>query len=384
MPDSLCTRDIAIALAILLAAACGDDGPGGPVVEATEDGGGTTTEDAAAPDSGATPPADPRAVRFAAIDSPAEGPLQVWGYAVARIDDARAVVFGGTNASGAAGTTLDGTWLFDAATTPPVMTRIDASGPAPRYCGCAAWDPVRERVVMMGGRDLTAPLGVPPETWELDLETARWTRIDVDTPGSVIGCALAYASEPGAMYLFGGAGAGGPSARTYRWDPSAPAWIELAAEGPSARYDAIFTALPGGRRLLVHAGSYGAMGAAFFSDVWIFDAVDESYREIAAEGAAPEGRRTPWLVVDVVDGEARGFWAAMGYDGRMLPLGDAWYFDFEARTWTPLPLEPLPEARGFAPALPGGPSALGTMLGGFGASTAMRDVWQLVRVETEP
>lgn len=44
-------------------------------------------------------------------------------------------------------------------------------------------------------------------------------------------------------------------------------------------------------------------------------------------------------------------------------------------------IAPATEAacRGFAPALPGGEAALGTLAGGYGASAPTRDAWQLVR-----
>ncbi len=341
----------------------GSDAPAdaAPSSDATED----AIEDAAPP--------DPIAVAFEPLDV-ADAPL-AWGMVIAWLDDTRAVVFGGTDATDTDGTTLDRTWLFDASTSQPTWTAIDASGPGPRYCACAAYDSTRDRVVMMGGRTLDAPLSIAPETWELDVSARTWTKVDVETPSSVIGCAMAYAREPGALFLFGGAGRSGTSDRTYRFDPDAPAWVEIAGDAPSQRYDPAFVAMPDGHSLLLFAGALSAMGAGFFSDVWMFDAADESWREVSPDGMGPPGRRTPWLVLDA----DRGFWLAFGFDGEMKPMGDAWYFDLASATFSEWSLEGGPTARGFSPALPGGADSLGFAIGGYDGVGPAPDAWRLVR-----
>jgi hypothetical protein len=320
---------------------------------------------------------DPAAVEWVMGEPPAEGPLLVWGFVTAPLGDGRAVLFGGTTANEISGATLDGTWLYDMRGDTPVTSEIESAGPAPRYCACAAYDPDRDVVVLTGGRNLEAPLSVPPETWELDLATETWARAGVpETPGAVIGCGLAYGRAAGAMFLFGGAGTEGHPDTTWRYDPAAPAWVALDATGPVGRYDPSFLPMEDGRRLLLFAGSVGAMGAAFYSDVWIFDTVDESWAELAVEGATPPGRRTPWTAWE--PGE-RGLYAANGYDGRMEPIGDFWHLDLDVTParWTELPSEGAPGARGFSQPLPGLRGTLGTMFGGFDGSRPIGELWML-------
>ncbi len=334
---------------------------------------GDASPDAMAEDTGAAP--NPTAVHFEAIDPPADGPLRVWGPMVAPIDASRAVVFGGTTASQLGGTTLDGTWLYDASSGALEAIAIEGDGPAPRYCGCAAYDPDRGRVVLTGGRDLVGPENVPAETWELDLEAGTWTQVEVpETPGEVVGCMLAYSRARGAMYLFGGGGEGGTSDTIHRYDPEGRAWITLDATGPSARYDGRFLPLDD-ETLMLYGGAYSATGAAFFSDVWLFDAMSETWSEVVIEGDVPPGRRVSWTVLEQ---SGRGLYVATGFDGRMQPYGDFWYLDLEEKRWTELALPDAFAARAFTAVLPAAAPALGTMLGGYDGSAPVTDVWVLM------
>jgi hypothetical protein len=62
----------------------------------------------------------------------------------------------------------------------------------------------------------------------------------------------------------------------------------------------------------------------------------------------------------------------------MSPLGDLFYFDLEAATWTAVPLAPAPPARGFSPAL-AAPGAAGLLYMGLASGTsAIADAWVLV------
>jgi hypothetical protein len=363
-----------LVLALAGALGCGDDGG-----RAVDSGAGMGTDagdstDAGSPDSGADAGIDPTAVHWESIDPPADGPLRVWGHIVAWSGDGRAVVFGGTNATMTSGIALDGAWLFDARGGAPVFTELTGTGPTARYCGCAAWDRARDVVVVSGGRDVTIPDTIVPETWELDPDTGTWTMIPVPvSPPGRVGCALAYSAARDAVYLFGGLSMEiGHSDRTYRYDPAAPAWIELGASGPVARYDGGLAPLGDGRRLILFAGAAAAMGAGFYDDTWIFDTTTETWSELSVTGDVPPARRVPWMVVDA----ERGVWAGLGADSMLEPLGDLWYLDIGAALWTRVSAGAIP-ARGFCPALPAGPGALGHALGGWDGTGPIRDVSRL-------
>jgi hypothetical protein len=326
--------------------------------------------DAGTPDAPA--PFDPLRVHWEEREVPADA-LALWGHAAALLPDGTSLVFGGAIGDGSAAS--DDALIVDASSGLTVTT-LPAPTPRPveRWCGCATYDGARERVIVAGGRNGAALEGVPSDTWLLDPGTGDVTELTgAGAPASVIGCALAYSEARRATYWFGGASGRGVSQATWRLDETAGTWAMVAGTGPTPRYDAHLEAIDGGRTLLLFAGSYGSAGAAFYSDVWRFDTETETWSEVVVEGDVPPGRRAPW--VRLANGE-RGFYAGFGYDGMMRPLGDLFYFDLASATWTPVPLDPLPTARGFSPALSAG-GAVGLLYMGLGSSSAVGDAWVL-------
>lgn len=329
--------------------------------------------DAGTPDAPA--PFDPRRAHWEARVVPAEA-LPLWGHAAAVLPDGTSLVFGG--AIGDASSASDDALIVDASSSGLTVTALPSPTPRPvdRWCGCAAYDGARERVIVAGGRNLGALGGLPGDTWLVDPSSGDVAELPASgAPASVIGCALAYSASRRATYWFGGASAGGVSQAMWRLDEDAGTWAAVAATGPTPRYDAHLEAIDDGRTLLLFAGSYGSSGAAFYSDVWRFDTASETWSEVVVEGDMPPGRRTPW--VRLANGE-RGFYAGFGYDGSMSALGDLFYFDLETRTWTAVPLDPAPPARGFSPAL-AAPGAAGLLYMGLSSATsAIADAWVLV------
>lgn len=330
---------------------------------------GPTAIDAGA-ETDAAPPVTPESARFALASTTNPGPFGLWGYLVARIDESRAFVLGGTDSA----TVVDSAWLVEVDATGMRASPIDAEGPSPRYCGCAAYDPVRGRVLVYGGRDFEADAA--RETWELDLEAGEWSSIPTaNQPAGVIGCAMAFDPVTERTFLFGGANRGGALADLFRFDPVSGEWIQVDASGPVPRYDAEFIASRDGS-LLLFGGSYGARGSAFYSDLWRLDPRALTWTEVALP-AGPPGRRIPWVVEDP---QRAGLYVGFGFDGETQPLGDFYYADLEALTWTELPLgADGPPGRGFARAIPGGPDALGAMFGGLSGAFVLNDAWRLVR-----
>lgn len=357
------------AMTMTLASAC-DDG-------ATEADSGPPRVDAGG-GADAGPGVDPLGAVFTPVTTSGEGPWGLWGYTVAAIDDHTALVMGGTDAGGPNNLVYDAAWRVSVAADGSLTaTEIATTGPAPRYCGCMAIDRARNVAVVYGGRNLMTPM-LAPDTWELDLATDTWTEITTATqnPGT-LGCMMGYSASADRMYMFGGASAGGPHARLFRLDPTAGEWIEIAATGPLARYDGALFESRDGEAMMLFGGSYGAMGSAFYADLWRFDPTAETWTEIALP-SGPEGRRTPWLVRDP---DRHGLYVAFGYDGRMQPMGDFWYADLDALTWTEIEIDfdTGPVGRGFAYALPGGDGALGTLMAGYGTTRPVETAWRLTR-----
>ena len=82
----------------------------------------------------------------------------------------RMLLFGGEGPKGHP----DDTWAYDAKTTGWVKLQTTSNPPGRTQHGMV-YDPVRNEMLMFGGRDSRAqPL---PETWSLDLDTLRWSTL---------------------------------------------------------------------------------------------------------------------------------------------------------------------------------------------------------------
>lgn len=329
----------------------------------------------AAPDVAPDVPAGPPRVTWEPVTLPSMGPVGRWGLMIADVGDGTAFVYGGTTLTAAGGgMTSNELWRFDGRGDAPSFERVTAAGDAPpRYCGCVGYLPDTRTVLMIGGRN---PNEAPAETWAM--REGAWSRVMAPTtPPGVIGCAMAWSRARGALYLFGGGAAAGFSARVWRYDPAAPAWVMLDATGPRGRYDDAFVPLPDGRTLLMVAGARGAQaGAGFYSDVWRFDTMDETWQQVMTTGDAPPGRRNPWVSLDA-DGD--GFVMALGSTGIQSGevLDDAWHLDLRTGAWAALTPAAVPPARGFAMALPGRGDVRGYVFGGFDNARPIRDAWRL-------
>jgi hypothetical protein len=313
-----------------------------------------------------------------------DGPTGRWGVMVAERGDGTAWLYGGTTLTAAGrGAVSHDIWRYDGRGDAPAFELLSVTGnPPPRYCGCLAYDPMGDRILMVGGRtpDVSAP-----ETWTLDLGTLVWTRaVTTGSPPGTIGCAMAWSASRNAMYLVGGASETGVNGRTWRFDPSGPGWQEVMATGPRARYDHALRALDGGRSLVLFGGARSATGATnFFNDLWRFDTSTEQWTQVMVDGPSPAGRRTPWMVV-----EADGAHLLMGLGVHGLQVSetfnDLWRLDLGASRWTELTADAAPTdgsegppARGFTQGLPGPRGSLGLLLGGFDGRAPVDDAWVL-------
>jgi hypothetical protein len=127
------------------------------------------------------------------LDSEGPPPRGVFG---AAFDAKRNVVilFGGYGCCGAG--VLGDTWEWNAQRWVQIAT---ANAPSPRYDSSMAYDPVRNRVVLFGGRNRATSFG---DTWEYDGRT--WTKLDVTGPSARNGHAMVYDPRANAILLFGG------------------------------------------------------------------------------------------------------------------------------------------------------------------------------------
>lgn len=175
------------------------------------------------------------------------------------------VLFGGRTAT----TTLGDTWELDFATTPATWTQVATSvAPPPREDMFFEFDPTLNRVVMYGGYDTDTDtlLG---DTWEFD--GTEWRDATplvppVDAPPALLRTAGAYDSARQRLYLYGGFDGLTFSTATYeytgdRWSP-----VTVGA-GPTASTE-MYAGYDAQRRKFV---AFGGVGFVFSNETWEFN-----------------------------------------------------------------------------------------------------------------
>ena len=177
----------------------------------------------------------------------------------------RMIVFGGFD-----GTELDELWSLDLSLlTWSVLT--NGGGPAPRLAHTSVFDPVNQQMILFGGMDagfsyndvwaLTLP---PPPS---PLNPSVWTDITPAIPGPLVrsGHSMVYDPIVQRVIVFGGRDIylGGSPSYSDTWELSlagTPAWSPItAAGGPTARFG--HSAVMNGTRMMVFGGFPGSPSA---------------------------------------------------------------------------------------------------------------------------
>lgn len=297
-------------------------------------------EDSAAPDSDTTT----ARTRFAFEPIEVRGATGVWG-AMAVGD----LLIGGVdNLSRAQPAIVRATLGADGAIDASAVTELDV----PRYCACAALDPTRQQLLVVGGRgtnfgDLTSSVLVDVATG------GALTLADDNGPHAFpVGCTAYYAAATDRAYVFGGLSSTQRafSATTWRWNPDTRLFAALRGDGPPGRYDPALHVLADGDALIVSGMGLDGEGPVFYQDIWRFDAATETWSEIVPTTATrPPGRRYGWSALAPDESVlVFGFGSDSGQGTHM--LGDVWTFTFATGVWAPIEVDgALPSARAFAP-----------------------------------
>jgi hypothetical protein len=209
------------------------------------------------------------------------GPAVVWDAVAFAGSTCRLVQFGGTDA-----TIRTATGLFDPKTGS--WTSIAAprrgSWPSARALARMAWDPIRQRVIMFGGRDMSGnPLR---DTWAFDPVAKTWTPLTptcrkgqtCPLPPARYYHGMAWSSTIGKVVIFGGEQTNNTFLND-AWAFDGSAWQQLPTKtAPSARA-AMGIAEDAATGKLVVYGGYGAypMGSGISleavrdTQTWILD-----------------------------------------------------------------------------------------------------------------
>jgi hypothetical protein len=207
---------------------------------------------------------------------------------------------------------------------------------------CAIYDPVRDRMVVFGGRN---DAGYRTDTWTLSLAgTPAWTQLTpTGTPPFTLYAQAIYDPVRDRMVVFGGY-TGFYLNRVWALSlAGTPAWTELAPGGtpPSGRehHSALYD--PVRDRMLVFGGNNGS---SYFNDVWALSlAGTPAWTQLTPAGTPPSGRTFQSAIYDPVRDRMVVF---DGHDGSSF-LNDVWALSLAGTpTWTALtPTGTPPSAR---------------------------------------
>ena len=220
-------------------------------------------------------------------------------------------------------------WSWDGAEWNRIET--GENGPTWRNWAAAAFDPVRDVLVIHGGEQHRRAFA---ETWEWNGQS--WKRFTGEGPGARAGALMAYDEARQRSVLFDGA-ADEIDAQTWEWDGEV--WTLAAEAGPAARFPAGIVYDPVRQEILMFSGHYAGPDGEFreYDDLWAWDGA--SWRELAPGGSGPGHHNLAALVADPLTGQILLF--SGGMNPFQIPL---WAWDGEQ--WTGLETAGMPARSG--------------------------------------
>jgi len=212
----------------------------------------------------------------------------------------RVLVFGGADSEAVgdnnARNYLSDTWGWDGET----WIQLADTGPSARQAPAMATDPVRKRVVLFGGGQISAQAAnqASADTWEWD--GLSWTELADTGPIGRLDAKATYDREAAVVLLFGGAGTGPALADTWAWDGQL--WRQVADMGPSPRIGHAMASL--NSAIILFGGleiQAGDAGASSLNDTWAW--MDGAWRQIQDMGPAPRSKHAMACVADPNKGD---------------------------------------------------------------------------------
>jgi len=173
----------------------------------------------------------------------------------------RLVVFGGKAFGGPYSNEV---WALPLSGPPAWQQLAPGAGPVPRYAHAATYDPVHDAMVVYGGGDTG---GARSDVWQLSLAgSPEWTQLHPVIPGlALLSSAADFDAASNRMVIFGGYSItnGNPTytstTQALSLDADPPVWVAMQPGGtvPPPRAGASAVIDPSLRRLLVAGGQNG-------------------------------------------------------------------------------------------------------------------------------
>jgi len=258
----------------------------------------------------------------------------------------RFLLFGG-NARGDENVPLGDTWVLSPG---PAMSfaQLTTAGTAPaRYGHNAVYDPVRDRMLVLFGYDG----GFRADVWQLTLGgTPTWSQVaTIGTPPSARDFAAAvYDPLADRVVVVGGNALPGPVARADAWSLSlagTPTWTQLSPSGsdPVPRFSAASFYDPVRQRLVILGGTTGSNSLGDIVTLTLSGSPAWQTLSPSAVSRTPAGRWAAAFAYDAM--HDRAVWVA-GLTGGSRFLNDTWFLSLSGSPqWSAPPTANSPVPR---------------------------------------
>lgn len=319
---------------------------------------------------GIDPPTPVATNRWLAITPANQGPSARADHS-AIIDPVRQqmVVFGGRD-----GATFGDTWIYELGSRR--WRKVVGAGPEPRFGHGAVYDAAgRRMIVLMGQGNGTDFFN---DVWSFDLEQETWRRLKAnnnasDAPRTRYGQSAAIDNR-GRVLITHGFSDQGRFDDTWAFELSGSRWLNITpASGPRplkrCLHELIYDAV--GDRLVMFGGCASGFGPCPLGDLWALDLKSNLWSELKPTGALPTPRSNPSMVYLPT---IRQIFLFGGLSSQA--SSETWSYDLASNRWNGLesPAGPVPRSS----------QALGydsmtrrvILFGGKAAASARNDLWE--------
>jgi hypothetical protein len=247
------------------------------------------------------------------------------------------VIFGGRDSEA-----FGDTWIFDRATR--MWHAVDSAGPAPRFGHGAVYDAVHRRmlIVMGQGADFFN------DVWAFDLEQQTWTELKANdrsgaAPRPRYGQS-ALLDAQGRVLISHGFSDQGRFDDTWAFEVAAARWVDLTpTSGAKPLKRCLHTLIyeAAADRVLLFGGCSSGFGPCPQGDLWAFDLKTATWAELTPAGAAPAARSDASLVYEAATQSLFLF----GGKTEHGPSAETWSYELASNMWMQLERTDGPSAR---------------------------------------
>lgn len=278
------------------------------------------------------------------------------------------VIFGGRDTE-----TFGDTWIFDRVTG--MWHAIDSAGPAPRFGHGAVYDAVHRRMLIVMGQGAE----FFNDVWAFDLDQETWKELKANDRSAAVPRPRygqsAVLDAQGRVLISHGFSDQGRFDDTWAFDVAAARWVNLTpTSGPKplkrCLHALIYEAATD--RMLLFGGCSSGFGPCPQGDLWAFDLKTTSWTELTPRGAAPSARSNASLVYEAATRTLFLF----GGKTASGTSAETWSYDLEGNVWMQLERTKGPSARSSQATSYDTQSGRTLIFGGLTADGSSSELWE--------